>query len=84
MPFFLLDAYAEMLARLQAEEELRTVQATMAGTGTMHRSDHSSYMRRLRERSNPERAFARVKTVQDLALTGMRVVKSTPKKAARG
>lgn len=54
MPYALLNAHAEMLTRISAEEELRASNATAYGSGSMKREDAASYIRTLRREASGE------------------------------
>lgn len=67
----MLDAYTTMLPRLQAEDDLRLVNAVAAGTGSMSRADLGSF---LRERQRAARARREApQTTADLEKLGVRV-----------
>lgn len=49
MPFAYLEAYAEMLPRIEAEESMRLVNAVSFAFGSMKDSDSRSYADKLNE-----------------------------------
>ena len=67
----LLGAYARMLPRLQAEEELRLIAAVAAGTGAMKKNDQKSYLRRLASLAGTPKK--RPTTLAELQQMGFRV-----------
>lgn len=69
----LLDAFAAMLPRLQAEEELRAINAATVANGLVRPADSRLYLSALEARARVEREPARKATAADLASIGIQV-----------
>jgi hypothetical protein len=69
----LVNAYAAMLPRLQAEELLLFRAAVQSATGGMKKEDDREWVRNLQRLSRAP-AGRRIRTLDDLRATGMRVV----------
>jgi hypothetical protein len=70
----LLRAYAAMLPRLEAEEDIRLVNALAAGSGSLRKHDLQSYLRGLERDARP-RQPRRVASEAELAGMGIEVVR---------
>lgn len=71
----LLNAYAEMLPRLQAEEALLARPVIASSTGQMKRGDAATFVRELKKLAK-HHAGEQVRTVGDLVRAGIPVVRS--------
>jgi hypothetical protein len=69
----LLNAFAAMLPRLQAEELLALRSAVMYGTGSGKKDDEKQWLDRMKRLSGLS-AGTRIRTLDDLRGTGIRVV----------
>lgn len=71
----LLTAFARMLPRLQAEEDLRLVGVVAAGTGSMKRHNLTGFLRDLTRQARSARTErAQPVSSAELAAIGIRVV----------
>lgn len=64
--------YAQMLPRLQAEEQLRDYETTAAGAGQMKDADRKQFARDLRHQASGPRRAKKASTA-DLAAIGITV-----------
>lgn len=69
----LLDAFAAMLPRLQAEEELRAINAATVAHGLVRADERHRYLSALEGRARVEREPARKASVAALAAIGIQV-----------
>jgi len=73
MPPVLVNAFAAMLPRLQAEETLLLRAAVQSATGGMKKEDDREWLRKMKQQAHVP-AGRRIRTLDDLRATGMRVV----------
>jgi hypothetical protein len=71
----LLNAYAEMLPRLQAEEALLARPVIASSTGNMKRGEASTFVKQLRRLAKMDRGQT-MRTVGDLAKAGLPVIRT--------
>ena len=66
MPVMWLNAHAEALTELQAEESMRAAETIAFGAGKMKKSDHEKVLKRLRATAGQETG-TRIKKTADIS-----------------
>lgn len=74
----LISSYANMIPKLQAEEDMRSIMVVSAGSGSMKRSDHRAYISQLKKRAGAHDSnVTKIETFGDLESLGIPVIEES-------